>query len=719
MKKLFVRSAAAAAALTMLLTGCGGAASDSSTASAGTPASGAESTGKELTYWSMWNSTEGQAKVIQEAADAYEAATGVHINIEWKGRDIKTLIGPALDAGEKVDFFDTDYMINAQQNGKYLADLTDMAAAAGYEEHALPILVENVKSWADGKLTVIPYQPYTTGVWYDKAMFENAGITETPTTWEEFLNVCEQLKASGVNAITCNSDGVSLLYGYQLARYIGQDKVLETLDNATWSDGEPVTVEDIYYTFDIATDNALSNHAGALAWTSDLKHKSEKGVLKTQGMFTYDRNDYWNPYPITEEEKDTVIYLRVSKVLGAVATLFTSILILPEHIWQPLVSETEQLNNASPSGEILYQYEHPVGCGAWTLDVSHSGRQMIVLRNRGEEYHLKAEDGSNLYKVDTIKLVLYMDENTAIYALLKGYVDMLDSSMSSNYLRLFEEEENIQVLNVAGTSTQTLVMNVNPQEQYKTAAREILMNKDVRQAIALAINQEELVSKVLNGAGSTASAGLMLENQTELYNPEADILSGDYEQRVQQANDILDKIYPNKDSSGYRLANGKKISFEILANPGELELVSFLQVQLQKIGIDVQYKAEGSMAEDTYLFDGDFDMTFQATIFNVSNVDVMYRSHFVSTNRTSNYGRLADEALTAKIDEMRTTLNQTAKYDAVKEIEVMIANLYYKVPVYASNVISVARTDRYTGYVAGPGETCFNLDTLENLKKAV
>lgn len=490
-------------------------------------------------------------------------------------------------------------------------------------------------------------------------------------------------------------------------------------DNATWSDGEPVTVEDIYYTFDIATDNALSNHAGALAWTSDLKHKSEKGVLKTQGMFTYDRQDHWVKYPISEEEKDTVIYLRVSKVLGAVATLFTSILILPEHIWQPLVSETEQLNNASPSGEILYQYEHPVGCGAWTLDVSHSGRQMIVLRNRGEEYHLKAEDGSNLYKVDTIKLVLYMDENTAIYALLKGYVDMLDSSMSSNYLRLFEEEENIQVLNVAGTSTQTLVMNVNPQDQYKTAAREILMNKDVRQAIALAINQEELVSKVLNGAGSTASAGLMLENQTELYNPAADILSGDYEQRVQQANDILDKIYPNKDSSGYRLANGKKISFEILANPGELELVSFLQVQLQKIGIDVQYKAEGSMAEDTYLFDGDFDMTFQATIFNVSNVDVMYQSHFVSTNRTSNYGRLADEALTAKINEMRTTLNQTAKYDAVKEIEVMIANLYYKVPVYASNVISVARTDRYTGYVAGPGETCFNLDTLENLKKAV
>ncbi len=488
-------------------------------------------------------------------------------------------------------------------------------------------------------------------------------------------------------------------------------------DDATWSDGEPVTVDDVYYTFDIATDNALSNHAGALAWTADLQHKSEKGVLKQQGMFTYDNNDFWNPYPISEEEKDTVIYLRVNKVLGAVATLFTSILILPEHIWGGLVTETEQLNNASPSGEILKQYENPVGCGAWTLDKAHSGRQMIVLKNRGEEYHRKAADGSALYQVDTIKLMLYMDENTAIYALLKGYVDLLDNTMSSNYLRLFENEENIEVKNVSGTSVQTLVMNVNPLDDFKTPMREILGNADVRRAIALAINQEEIVQKVLNGAGFTASAGLMLESQTELYSEEANILAGDYSSRVKEANEILDRIYPNKDSAGYRLADGERISFEILANPGELELVSFLQIQLQKIGIDVQYKAEGSMAEDTYLFDGDFDMTFQATIFNVSNVDIMYQSHFVSVNRTSNYGRLADQALTDKINEMRTTLNLDRKYALVKEIQSLIAEVYYKVPVYAPNTISVARTDRFTGYQAGAGETMFNLDTLESLVK--
>ncbi len=490
-------------------------------------------------------------------------------------------------------------------------------------------------------------------------------------------------------------------------------------DNMTWSDGEPVTVDDIYYTFDIATDNALSNHAGALAWTADLMHKSEKGVNKTQGMFTYENNDYWNPYPITEEEKDTVIYLRVNKVLGSVATLFTSILILPEHIWAPLVTEQQQLNNKMPEGEFLYQYENPVGCGPWTLDKSQSGRQMIVLKNRGEDYHLKAEDGSDLYKVDTIKFMLYMDENTAIYALLKGYVDMLDNAMSPNYLRLFEQEENIFVANVGGTSVQTLVMNVNAQDQYMTRERELLGDVRLRRAIALAIDQEQLIERALNGAGSTAPAGLILTSQTELYNPASDILSGDYEQRVAQANAILDEIWPDKDEAGYRLADGERISFDILANPGELELVSFLQVQLQRIGIEVEYKAEGSMAEDTYLFDGDFDMTFQATIFNVSNVDVMFQSHFVSLNRTSNYGRLTDEALALKIEEMRKTLNLPEKYRIIGEIQTMIAGQYYKVPVYSSNVISVARTDRFTGYVAGPGLTLFNDDTLKNLERVV
>lgn len=256
MKKSFVRVAAGASALMMLMAGCGG--NSSSTTSSGTNSGSsdtgaASSTGKELTYWSMWNSTEGQAKVIQEAADAFEKETGVHINIEWKGRDIKTLIQPALDAGEKIDFFDQDYLFISKNLNKYVADLTDFVKAADYEKHALPLLLETAKSYTDGVLKVIPYQPYTTGVWYDKDMFEKAGVTEVPETFTELLEVCEKLKQSGVNPMTCDSgDGNALLMGYQLGRYVGQDKVVELVKNGGWANVPEVekAAQDIYTLFD-------------------------------------------------------------------------------------------------------------------------------------------------------------------------------------------------------------------------------------------------------------------------------------------------------------------------------------------------------------------------------------------------------------------------------------------------------------------------------------
>lgn len=195
--------------------------------------------GKELIYWSMWNSTEPQAMVIQEAADAYEEATGIHVNIQWKGRDIKTMIGAALDAGEDIDLFDDDYQRVVEQDGKYLVDVTEMGSAVDYESHVMPVLLETAKEWGDGKLLTMPYQPYTTGVWYNKTLWEEAGLTDedVPETWEEFLATCGKIKEDGqFAAMTCDADFVNLLYGFQLARYIGQDAVVDLINNCTWAD---------------------------------------------------------------------------------------------------------------------------------------------------------------------------------------------------------------------------------------------------------------------------------------------------------------------------------------------------------------------------------------------------------------------------------------------------------------------------------------------------
>ena len=82
-----------ASAMAASLAACGGSAQSSeatstapaeSTAAESTATDGKKYEGVELTMWSMWSAGEVQANAIQAAADAFEAETGAHVNIEWK-----------------------------------------------------------------------------------------------------------------------------------------------------------------------------------------------------------------------------------------------------------------------------------------------------------------------------------------------------------------------------------------------------------------------------------------------------------------------------------------------------------------------------------------------------------------------------------------------------------------------------------------------------------
>lgn len=487
-------------------------------------------------------------------------------------------------------------------------------------------------------------------------------------------------------------------------------------ENATWSDGERVTVEDIYFTFDLAANQKLSNHAGALAWVNDLLHKYDNntGKLRRKGIYTYDTGANEKGYPISEEERDTVFYFEVNKVLGAITPLVSTVLVLPEHIYADIISFDNPINNTSPSEELSYAYQHPVGCGPWTLDREKTNGQEIVLHRR-DDYHIKDENGGPLYKVDTLKFILYQEINVAIYALKKGHIDVLDSSIAANYARLFEKEDSVYVASAPGLFTQCLVLNLNVPSDQSTRAREQLKNPVMRKAIALAIDQEALIDFVLDGNGRRAPAGLVLEG--DLFSAEADILLGDAAEKLQEANRLLDTLYPEKDENGYRLDEGKRLSYQILANPGMQDTVSYLQVLFQKIGVEVSFAASGNSPETTYLYGGDFDMTLQGVSLTPANIDIMYNAHFSNLNRSSNYGRLTNKEINQGIAAMRTTLNRDHKYQMIRDLEKNIAEEYYKLPLYCQDVISVARTDRFTGWTVSDGEGVFNMDSLSQLQQ--
>ena len=121
--------------------------------------------GVELTYWAMWNEAEPQGQVIVEAAAAFEAETGAKVNVEFKGRDLNTVLTAALEAKENIDIFDDDYNRIANAYAAHTYDLTEMAAAAGYDKIGYAGFNDFVVNTA-GYLNFIVMQPQVGGVFY-------------------------------------------------------------------------------------------------------------------------------------------------------------------------------------------------------------------------------------------------------------------------------------------------------------------------------------------------------------------------------------------------------------------------------------------------------------------------------------------------------------------------------------------------------------------------
>lgn len=193
--------------------------------------------GKTIVYWSMWSASEPQAIVISEAVKAYEAASGNKVDLQFKGRTgIREGLQPALDAGTVIDLFDEDIDRVNVTWGDYLMDLEDLAKASDYEKTAIPGLIAACREAGGGRLKSIPYQPNIFEVFYNQDIFKEAGIDTVPTTWEEFLADSEKIKAAGYIPFTTDDAYVLTNLGYHLARYIGQDGVLDVVNNGKWAE---------------------------------------------------------------------------------------------------------------------------------------------------------------------------------------------------------------------------------------------------------------------------------------------------------------------------------------------------------------------------------------------------------------------------------------------------------------------------------------------------
>lgn len=203
-----------------------------------TACSGKKAEKAKLVYWTMWNEAEPQGMVIAEAVAAFTKETGIQVEVNFNGREIRKTLQPALDAGETIDLFDEDIERVLNAWGKYILPLDEYAAKAysttggkAYNTVVNKTLYNLAKELGGGSVKNIPYQPSAFVTLYNKDLFAKAGITGTPKTWSEFLEACEKLKAVGVPAITVDDAYMASFFGYNMDRLVGEAETLKMVNN--------------------------------------------------------------------------------------------------------------------------------------------------------------------------------------------------------------------------------------------------------------------------------------------------------------------------------------------------------------------------------------------------------------------------------------------------------------------------------------------------------
>lgn len=192
MKRNFKKLVSAGLCLAMgatLLMGCGGDDKKSSS-------------GKTELALGIWD--ENQRPSMEALAKAYEEKNkDVTVEIQltpYKGSEYWTKLEAAATGGKAPDVFWLNVLhADAYVEGGILADLTDAIKESDINDSFPETLVNNYVR--DGKNYAVPKDFDTNALWYNKEIFDKAGVAY-PTddmTFEDLVATAEKLKAAGLD----------------------------------------------------------------------------------------------------------------------------------------------------------------------------------------------------------------------------------------------------------------------------------------------------------------------------------------------------------------------------------------------------------------------------------------------------------------------------------------------------------------------------------------
>jgi ABC-type glycerol-3-phosphate transport system substrate-binding protein len=191
---------AVAAGVSVLMAGCG----SSSSGGSGTPAAGGDATsapnlaGKSYSVLGQW--TGGEQAAFQSVIDAFDKQTGAKGHYSAvSGGDEATVLGAKVNGGTPPDIAILALPGAIAQYGK-------AGKAEPVSEDGQSVTAENFSAeWAklatvNGTLYGVPVDAANKStVWYNTNLFNDAGISDPPESWDDLIADSKTLGDSGVS----------------------------------------------------------------------------------------------------------------------------------------------------------------------------------------------------------------------------------------------------------------------------------------------------------------------------------------------------------------------------------------------------------------------------------------------------------------------------------------------------------------------------------------
>jgi raffinose/stachyose/melibiose transport system substrate-binding protein len=296
MRTIPVARAVALSAAVALLAACGTGSESSSDSTSG---SGGPVT---ITWWHNSNTDPGKAYYDKVAKDFQASHPGVTVQANaMQHEDMLTKLDAAFQSGDAPDVY-------MERGGGELADHVEAGLTKDLSEPAKDVIASlggNVAGFqVDGKTYALPYSLGVVGIWYNKSLFEKAGVTTPPTSLDELSATVDKLKAAGIAPVSVGAGDKwpAAHYWYYLAlRECPQQVLSDAVKSLDFSDQCFVKAgEDLQKV--IATKPF---NKGFLSTPAQSGPTSASGLLAT-GKVAMELQGHWEPgvmQGLTEDKK--------------------------------------------------------------------------------------------------------------------------------------------------------------------------------------------------------------------------------------------------------------------------------------------------------------------------------------------------------------------------------------------------------------------------------